>query len=70
VTQEQEQELITAREVAELLQVGRSTVHRLVEAGELVPVNAERPNKVLKRVRRYYFKRADVLAYIARLECE
>lgn len=57
---ESESEMIGVAEAAEILDVSRMTIHRMIDRGDLKPV--ERKNPILKRPVRVQLRRADVEA--------
>jgi len=55
-------EVMTAKEVAEFLNISRTSLQRFIDAKELNPINE--PNLVLTRPRAFKFNRADVLKFV------
>jgi excisionase family DNA binding protein len=53
---EREGDLMTTQQALALLKISRSTLYKMMEAGELVP---ER-NPMQRKQKRLYFRRADV----------
>lgn len=53
-------ELMEAKDVAKELNVSRTTLQRLIQAGKLKPVNERNP--LLVRPKKLYFKKSDVEA--------
>lgn len=59
---EEESSFMTAAEVAQALNVSRTTLQRLISSGIVKPINE--PNPFISKPKAYKFNRADVEALI------